>query len=204
MASDVENRIFFGGGGGAGDGNNSASNDGGDGGGIAFVVAKTFIGTGNIKADGANGLNTVGAGNDAPGGGGGGGTIVIKANTLNNQTVSSNGGNGGNQIITGPEAEGCGGGGGGGVIATPPNGAGTCGITSSYIYISGKSGLTTSNALTEFPPNGGTWGAEGEYDVKVSPGFIPYTITCLVDLDGDNIDDRSDDLDIDNDGIYIQ
>ncbi|MFN8258765.1 MAG: Ig-like domain-containing protein [Bacteroidales bacterium] len=201
LQSDIENRIFFGGGGGAGDGNNNASNDGGDGGGIAFIVAKTFIGTGKIKADGANGLNTVAAGNDAPGGGGGGGTIVVKANTLNNQTLSANGGNGGNQFISGNEAEGCGGGGGGGVIATPPNGAGTCGITSSYIYISGRNGLSNSAAVTEFLPNGGTWGADGKYDIKVSAGFIPYTITCLVDLDGDGIDDRSADIDIDNDGI---
>jgi hypothetical protein len=85
LQSNVESRVFFGGGGGAGDGNNDASNDGGDGGGIAFVVAKTFIGTGTVKADGANGLNTVASGNDAPGGGGGGGTIMVKSQKLNSK-----------------------------------------------------------------------------------------------------------------------
>lgn len=201
LATLVESRIFLGGGGGAGDGNNNASADGGDGGGITFVVANTMAGTGNVIATGQNGWNTVPGHNDAPGGGGGGGTIVIKAFSFTGQSLNANGGSGGNQLIGGNEAEGCGGGGGGGVIAVPTGGYGSCGISNSYTYIYGTNGNSSSAAITEFPPNGGTWGAAGQNDVPVSPYFIPYTITCIIDNDGDGVNDPTADLDDDNDGI---
>ncbi|HYF69494.1 MAG TPA: tandem-95 repeat protein, partial [Ohtaekwangia sp.] len=201
LDSQVETRIFFGGGGGAGDGNNNASNDGGDGGGIVYIIAHTINGTGNITAEGQDGYNTTPSHNDAPGGGGGGGTIIVKAFNFTGQTLNANGGAGGNQLIGGNESEGCGGGGGGGYIAVPTGGSGTCGLTNSYTYIYGTNGTSTSASITEFPPNGGTWGATGQNDVPVSPYFIPYTLTCLIDNDGDGVHDPSSDLDDDNDGI---
>ena len=197
----VETRIFFGGGGGAGDGNNNASNDGGDGGGIVYIIAPVLNGTGTISAQGMNGLNTIPAHNDAPGGGGGGGTIIIKSFAFTGQALNANGGSGGNQLITSAESEGCGGGGGGGFIAIPTPATGSCGISNSYTYIYGTNGLSTSSSVTEFPPNGGTWGAIGQNDVPVSPYFIPYTLTCIIDEDVDHVHDPGVDIDDDNDGI---
>ncbi len=197
----VESRIFLGGGGGAGDGNNNASNDGGDGGGIVYVIANTITGTGVIRAQGQNGYNTVPGHNDAPGGGGGGGTIIIKAFAFTGQSLNANGGSGGNQLIGGDESEGCAGGGGGGFIGIPTSGTGSCGVSNSYTYVYGINGTSTSNSATEFPPNGGTLGATGQNDIPVSPYFMPYTLTCIIDGDGEGIDDRSEDLDDDNDGI---
>ncbi|MBT1706116.1 tandem-95 repeat protein, partial [Chryseosolibacter indicus] len=201
LNAEVEKRIFFGGGGGAGDGNNNASNDGGDGGGIVYIIANTINGTGVITAQGQNGFNTLAGHNDAPGGGGGGGSIVVKAINFTGQTLNANGGSGGNQLITGNESEGCGGGGGGGFIAVPTSVAGVCGITNAYTYIYGTNGVSSSSSITEFPPNGGTWGAVGQNDVPVSPYFMAYTLTCLIDDDVDAIDDPSIDIDDDNDGI---
>ena len=200
LMSFVESRIFFGGGGGAGDGNNNASNDGGDGGGIVYVIAHTINGTGNITAAGQNGYNTTPNHNDAPGGGGGGGAIVIKAFGFTGQTLNANGGAGGNQLIGGDESEGCAGGGGGGFIGVPTSGTGTCGLTNTYTYVFGTNGTSSSASVTEFPPNGGTLGATGQNDVPVSPYFIPYTLTCLIDGDNDGAADGAD-LDEDNDGI---
>jgi gliding motility-associated-like protein len=201
LTANVESRIFFGGGGGAGDGNNNASNDGGDGGGIVYIVAPVLNGTGTISAQGMNGLNTIPSHNDAPGGGGGGGTIVIKSFVFTGQALNANGGSGGNHLLTAPESEGCGGGGGGGFIAVPTSGIGSCGISNSYTYIYGTNGLSSSSSVTEFRPNGGTWGAVGQNDVPVSPYFVPYTLTCIIDEDVDNVHDIGIDLDDDNDGI---
>jgi gliding motility-associated-like protein len=201
LTADVESRIFFGGGGGAGDGNNNASNDGGDGGGIVYIVAPVLNGTGTISAQGMNGLNTIPSHNDAPGGGGGGGTIVIKSFVFTGQALNANGGSGGNHLLTSAESEGCGGGGGGGFIAVPTSGIGSCGISNSYTYIYGTNGLSSSSSVTEFRPNGGTWGAVGQNDVPVSPYFVPYTLTCIIDDDVDNVHDIGIDLDDDNDGI---
>ncbi|MEJ1239811.1 Ig-like domain-containing protein, partial [Chryseolinea sp. T2] len=201
LASLVESRVFFGGGGGAGDGNNNASNDGGDGGGIVYVIAYTINGTGSITAAGQNGYNTTPNHNDAPGGGGGGGAIVIKAFGFTGQTLNANGGAGGNQLIGGDESEGCAGGGGGGFIGVPTSGTGTCGLTNTYTYVYGTNGTSSSASVTEFPPNGGTLGASGQNDVPVSPYFIPYTLTCVIDGDGDGVADGTADIDEDNDGI---
>ncbi|MGC3945426.1 MAG: Ig-like domain-containing protein [Chryseolinea sp.] len=201
LSSLVESRIFFGGGGGAGDGNNNASNDGGDGGGIVYVIAYTINGTGSITAAGQNGYNTTPNHNDAPGGGGGGGAIVIKAFGFTGQTLNANGGAGGNQLIGGDESEGCAGGGGGGFIGVPTSGVGTCGLTNTYTYVYGTNGTSSSASVTEFPPNGGTLGASGQNDVPVSPYFIPYTLTCVIDGDNDGVADGTADIDEDNDGI---
>ncbi|HTE33584.1 MAG TPA: hypothetical protein VK666_24550, partial [Chryseolinea sp.] len=201
LNSTVESRIFIGGGGGAGDGNNNASNDGGDGGGIVYIIANTISGTGTITAQGQVGYNTVPSHNDAPGGGGGGGTIIVKAFSFTNQTLNANGGSGGNQLIGGDESEGCAGGGGGGFIGIPTSGVGTCGTTNTYTYVFGINGTSTSASATEFPPNGGTLGATGQNDIPVSPYFIPYTLTCVIDGDGDGINDGSADIDEDDDGI---
>jgi gliding motility-associated-like protein len=201
LNADSERRIYFGGGGGAGDGNNNASNNGGVGGGIVYVVSRTISGTGQIRADGQNGLNTVPGHNDAPGGGGGGGSIVIKSFSFTGQLLSANGGAGGSQLITSNESEGCGGGGGGGFIAIPTSGVGVCGVSNSYNYISGANGISTSGAITEFPLNGGTYGAEGQINIPVSPSFLPYSLTCFVDVDADAVQDPQIDLDDDNDGI---
>ena len=201
LNSAVENRIFFGGGGGSGDGNNNASNDGGDGGGIVYVIANIISGTGTFTAQGQAGYNTVPGHNDAPGGGGGGGTIIIKAFSFTGQTLNANGGSGGNQLIGGDESEGCAGGGGGGFIGIPTSGVGTCGVTNTYTYVYGINGTSTSASATEFPPNGGTLGATGQNDIPVSPYFIPYTLTCVIDGDSDGIADGSADIDEDNDGI---
>nr|MCU0430473.1 Ig-like domain-containing protein [Cytophagaceae bacterium] len=201
LSSVPENRIFFGGGGGAGDGNNNASADGGDGGGIVYIIARSFTGSGSVKAEGQTGFSTVGANNDAPGGGGGGGSIVIKAFTFIGQILSANGGSGGSQLAITNESEGCGGGGGGGFIAVPKYATGTCGTNNSYFYISGVNGISASTSMTEFPPNGGTYGAVGQNDVPITPEFLPYSLTCIIDRDNDGIHDWGIDLDDDNDGI---
>jgi len=151
-------RIFLGGGGGAGDGNNSANTDGARGGGMVIIISyDTIAGTGNILANGNNGLVTPlsSLGGDAPGGGGGGGTIVLNAaGNISDINTYANGGKGGNQNITILEAEGPGGGGGGGYIASS-NG------TFNQQSDAGLNGTTNSASLSEFPPNGATKGADG-------------------------------------------
>ncbi|MGY6741892.1 MAG: COG1361 S-layer family protein, partial [Cecembia sp.] len=156
LASDPEQRIFFGGGGGAGDGNNNAHTDGGHGGGMIYIMTNALSGSGSMISNGQTAANTRPGHNDAPGGGGAGGTIIVKAESIAASLgFQANGGNGGNQLITNNEAEGPGGGGGGGFIARSI-GAGTA------VVGGGTNGITTSTALTEFPTNGATSGATGQ------------------------------------------
>jgi uncharacterized repeat protein (TIGR01451 family) len=150
----VTQRLFFGGGGGAGDGNNDAANQGGAGGGLVFVATPTVSGNGSILASGENAPPTRGGNNDAPGGGGGGGTIVVAAQALSGITATANGGSGGTQLTLVNESEGPGGGGGGGFIAV-------AGGTITTSATGGKSGLSQSTAVTEFPVNGATDGNSG-------------------------------------------
>ncbi|WP_299611098.1 SdrD B-like domain-containing protein, partial [uncultured Aquimarina sp.] len=187
LIANEQNRIFLGGGGGAGDRNNSASQDAANGGGIILLGADTIAGSGNIITNGANALPTVPNHNDAPGGGGGGGSIVLRAASIaNSLTLSANGGNGGNQLITNNESEGPGGGGGAGFVAIS---AGTPTININ----GGSNGVTNSGALTEFPANGATEGANGESVTGISSSAItcsnPGTISGLVynDADGNGV-----------------
>lgn len=167
-------KIFFGGGGGSGDVNDSQTlgGHGGNSGGIILIECKgTISGNGEIIANGANGIDayttsppaTGFAGNDGAGGGGAGGTVLINSlNILTNLNVSASGGDGGNQVLDGGvfyfgsfnEAEGPGGGGGGGYIAHS-NGTVISNING------GINGVTNSNSMTNFPPNGATSGGIG-------------------------------------------
>lgn len=158
----VTQRLFLGGGGGAGDGNNNAANQGGAGGGLVFVATPRLTGTGGIFATGESAPPTRAGNNDAPGGGGGGGTIVVAAQTLSGVTATANGGSGGTQLFLNPESEGPGGGGGGGFIAL----AGGAVTTSA---VGGKSGLSQSGAVTEFPVNGATDGNAGNDKASAAP-----------------------------------
>ncbi|MES1214609.1 MAG: T9SS type A sorting domain-containing protein [Bacteroidota bacterium] len=149
-------RLFMGGGGGSGDGNDNASGFGGNGGGIIYMLSNGDVsGTGSVSANGHNGYDTHDDGNDAAGGGGGGGAIIMLASgTLSGISVSANGGNGGNQAFIDGESEGPGGGGGGGLIQT----------TSSAISkesSGGTNGVTLSNHMTNFLPDGATMGSDG-------------------------------------------
>jgi uncharacterized repeat protein (TIGR01451 family) len=167
LAFSSSARAFFGGGGGAGDGNNNAAGRGGRGGGLVMVVTNAMAGSGQIRANGEAGVNTVPSHNDAPGGGGGGGTIVV-ANGGASGSISyqANGGAGGNQLITNNESEGPGGGGGGGVIAT------TGGIRTAN---GGNNGTSSSAAVTEFTPNGATRGASGQANASApSLSSLPF------------------------------
>ncbi|MEO0853686.1 MAG: GEVED domain-containing protein, partial [Cyanobacteria bacterium J06648_11] len=121
---------------------------------MVYLLANTISGSGSIEANGEDGFSTPANGNDAPGGAGGGGTVVITANSLSGISVNADGGEGGNQNISNREAEGPGGGGGGGYIAI----AGGSIATSAQ---GGANGTTNSPALTEFPANGATAGANG-------------------------------------------
>ncbi|MCK8523832.1 thrombospondin type 3 repeat-containing protein, partial [Aquimarina sp. D1M17] len=183
LIANEQNRIFLGGGGGAGDRNNSASQDAANGGGMILLGATSITGSGNIIANGANALPTVGGHNDAPGGGGGGGSIVLRAASIaNTLTLSANGGDGGDQLITNNESEGPGGGGGAGFVAIS---AGTPTININ----GGSNGTTTSAAVTEFPTNGATSGASGESVTGIANSAVtcanPGTISGLVYNDAD-------------------
>ena len=74
------------------------------------------------------------------------------------------------QLITSAEAEGPGGGGGGGFIAVS-GGAQTAFVNG------GLSGTTDSGALTEFPSNGATYGADGQ--VVSAPNLSQPWLTCV-------------------------
>lgn len=161
----VSERVFLGGGGGAGDSNNGAGGGGGRGGGLVMIVAGSVDGAGSIRADGADGVNTIPGHNDAPGGGGGGGTIVVESRSILGVTFSADGGNGGNQLITDNESEGPGGGGGGGRVAM------NTGVPT-RTTAGGSGGVTTSQSLTEFPANGSTMGASGVEDEVFTLGDI--------------------------------
>ena len=153
-------RIFFGGGGGAGDQNDGRAGAGGNGGGIVFFTTRGKVsGAGNIQANGADGINSIGnnSGNDGAGGAGGGGVVIIDADSaITGITINANGGRGGNQNvgIVGIDAYGPGGGGGGGYIAIS-NGAVVRNANG------GNNGVTSSNGMNEFPPNGATKGGQG-------------------------------------------
>ncbi len=169
-----QDRLFFGGGGGAGDQNNSAGGAGGRGGGIVYFLSYgTVGGAGTITANGANGANTVGGGNDGPGGGGGGGAIWMDVTGLvSGINLTANGGNGGSQFIGNNEAEGPGGGGGGGFISTFNS-------TAAATTNGGTNGTSSSQAVTEFIPNGATQGGAGtpnaphpSYTLQTTPDSI--------------------------------
>jgi len=156
-------RLFFGGGGGAGDGNNNQGASGGAGGGLVFIIADQVTGSGQILANGAQGEDTQGGGNnDAPGGGGAGGTVVVSANTLSSVAIQADGGRGGHQLPIGNENEGPGGGGGGGVIALS-------GGATSTSALGGANGISQSTAVTEFVPNGATFGGNGQPNETTRP-----------------------------------
>jgi len=177
-------KIFFGGGGGSGDVNDQQTlgGHGGNSGGIVFIECKgTISGTGTINANGADGIDayttnpptTSFAGNDGAGGGGAGGTVIINsANPLSNLNVNAQGGNGGNQVLDGGtfyfgslnEAEGPGGGGSGGYISFSSG-------TINASLIGGTNGVTNSNSLTSFPPNGATSGGTGVSSINPQSNF---------------------------------
>ncbi|MDX1972029.1 MAG: choice-of-anchor A family protein [Candidatus Sumerlaeia bacterium] len=174
VANDANSRLFLGGGGGAGEGNDGTQGAGGRGGGLVLLIAPTITGTGSIVSNGAAGGNSTGL--DAAGGGGAGGTIVLEslslANTLN---VTALGGRGGDQVIAVPGlfAQGPGGGGGGGYIQI--NGG-----TPITNVNGGSGGVTNSQSLTEFPPNGATNGASGQV---VSTNFVVPTCSSTPFVD---------------------
>jgi uncharacterized repeat protein (TIGR01451 family) len=163
-------RLFLGGGGGAGDANNSAGSSGARGGGLVFVVAGTVSGSGQIVADGSTATNSTPAHNDAPGGGGAGGSIVVSAVSASGVALLARGGNGGNQLITNDESEGPGGGGGGGYIAAP-------GLLATTVT-GGQNGSTSSNAVTEFTPNGATRGGAGNTATVPALASLPVCATA--------------------------
>jgi gliding motility-associated-like protein len=167
-------KIFFGGGGGSGDVNDAQTigGHGGNSGGIVIVRCYGNVtGTGNINANGEDGEDTYStnppttsfAGNDGAGGGGAGGTVLIEAvGTISGISISVNGGNGGDQVLSAgnfyfgnlTEAEGPGGGAGGGYVnlSNTIPGISTTG---------GTNGVTNSQAMSSFPPNGATSGSAG-------------------------------------------
>lgn len=182
-------RLFFGGGGGAGDSNNSTGGSGGRGGGLLFLTAGTISGAGSLLADGAPGVATTGAGNDAPGGGGGGGTVVAIGNkSFAGVSVSARGGAGGVQTITGNESEGPGGGGGGGVVVARGGN-----ITASAA--AGKAGTSNSGGLSAtFLVNGATDGNAGEMNVGAQipttlqfPACVPIDIAVVESHQGTSV-----------------
>ena len=145
-------RAFFGGGGGAGDSNNSTGTPGGAGGGFLYVVSGGGVSGGTLLANG--GSVSTASGNDGAGGGGGGGSIVVNATGLLSSGLTARGGTGGSQVLNSNEAEGAGGGGGGGYATYT---TGSPGIDVS----GGANGTSSSLAVTEFAPNGGTGGGAG-------------------------------------------
>jgi len=179
-------KIYLGGGGGAGHINESSSTGaaGGNGGGIIHLLNYGSIsGTGSVISNGENGEDVTAsgasfgniAGNDGAGGGGAGGTVLINSpNPITGISIATNGGDGGNQIIIDGgfgdmrEAEGPGGGGGGGYIA----------ISSGAITRTangGMNGVTNSQGLDEFPPNGATAGGTGLPNESISNFFLTTT-----------------------------
>ncbi len=157
-------RLFLGGGGGSGDQDNNRASAGASGGGLAYIMCYGNIsGSGSVIANGGNANSTTtqgGNGIDGAGGGGGGGTIILNAvGTITTLVANANGGNGGNHQVTNPgigfsETEGPGGGGGGGYI-------GVSGGATTKNVNGGANGVTNSNQLSEFLPNGATRGAPG-------------------------------------------
>jgi hypothetical protein len=148
-------RLVLGGGGGAGTSNNSEAGEtdflssGACGGGIVIMRAKSYSGSGLVRANGAN-ANDVNDDEDAyedvtdaAGGGGAGGTIIIVTNeaggtitnTIRAQAFGGDGGNMENWFAHGP-----GGGGGGGFVITNV-------VADSRINVNGgANGLTRSGS----------------------------------------------------------
>ena len=163
-------RLIFGGGGGAGSSNDGYGGSGGSGGGMVNILCYGNVsGSGSIEANGqdgfdagnvpASGFNPV-TGGDAAGGAGAGGTIRIRCiGNISVANLTANGGKGGDQILNAligftNVCQGPGGGGGGGYITTTAT-------TSTRSVLGGLNGVTNSDALTEFPPNGATIGTVG-------------------------------------------
>ncbi len=163
-------KIFIGGGGGAGEGDNGEAGSGGNGGGIIYLSTYGNItGAGQIIANGADGIGSIGTnvpfqlkGKDAGGGAGGGGAVILKTTgTVSlTGTIDANGGIGGNQVLVAgtfasiSEAEGPGGGGGGGYISITSG-------TPTRTANGGMSGVTNCPYVSNFPPNGATAGGVG-------------------------------------------
>lgn len=121
--SNIANKIFSGGGGGTGQVNTQTVANGGNGGGIIILNAAIIKGgTGNISADGSDGLGcvnngTFGSCHDGMGGGGGGGTVLVNVSTIiGTVSVLVRGGKGADEAGSAIYANvGPGGGGGAGV-----------------------------------------------------------------------------------------
>jgi len=183
-------KMFFGGGGGAGDQNNSNGGPGGRGGGIVYVLSYGNItGNGTITASGQNGTTSLPtplsansySGKDGAGGAGGGGAIIINTTgTASGFSCTANGGQGGNQtFVHGSlhftninDAYGPGGGGGGGYIAVS-NG------TPTRTANGGNNGVSNSDGMTEFPPNGATRGTAGTNNATVDDYSFALTNTTV-------------------------
>ncbi len=189
-------RIFMGGGGGGGEQDNNQGGAGGAGGGIIYFTSYgniTGSGSDSINADGGHGGDSYAAppmtsysGKDGSGGAGGGGSIILRASAVSGLILTSQGGRGGNQILTRGslyfgamnEAEGPGGGGGGGYIA----------VSSGAVVQKadgGFGGITNSDALTEFLPNGATKGDAGLIN-QIIPGIDSISASNLTICSGDS------------------
>lgn len=188
-------RIFMGGGGGGGEQDNNQGGAGGNGGGIIYFTSYgTITGTGNdsILADGNSGGDaytnpplTSYSGKDAAGGGGGGGTILLNTFNTTGLVLTARGGRGGDQLLTSGalyfgeknEAEGPGGGGGGGYIALSVGNV-------TQVADGGRNGITNSDGMTEFPPNGATKGGAGLVNQSlpiIDTLFVLNDTICLGD-----------------------
>ena len=166
----AQGRLIFGGGGGAGSSNDGYGGSGGSGGGMVNILCYGNVsGSGSIEANGQDGFNAGDVpatgfnpvtGGDAAGGAGAGGTIRIRCSgNISVANLNANGGKGGDQILDAlvgftNVCQGPGGGGGGGYITTTAT-------TSTRSVLGGMNGVTNSDALTEFPPNGATIGTVG-------------------------------------------
>lgn len=174
-------KAYLGGGGGAGSHDNDHTQPGGNGGGLVIILSNgKVIGTGTIRANGANGTNDLPGTNnsaDAPSGAGGGGSVILKATfgVGGGIKITTNGGIGGSQVFPYEEAEGAAGGGGGGYVAQfNADPASVVAITSA----GGATGITTTKQTeisVKFPPNGATLGAEGS---NASFPIQPATPIC--------------------------
>ncbi|MGB3947028.1 MAG: gliding motility-associated C-terminal domain-containing protein [Bacteroidia bacterium] len=191
-------RIFMGGGGGGGEQDNNQGGAGGNGGGIIHITSYGAItGTGNdsILADGNNGGDsyvspplTSYSGKDGAGGGGAGGTIIIHSYNTAGLVLSAQGARGGDQRLTSGslyfgeknEAEGPGGGGGGGYIALSAG-------NPIQLVNGGRNGVTNSDGMTEFPPNGATKGGAGLSNQSL-PIVDSLYVNAITICAGDSVD----------------
>ncbi|HEX5747397.1 MAG TPA: collagen-like protein [Archangium sp.] len=143
QAHQVRRPVVFAG----GAGSRITATSGGQGGGALVIAAGGNVlvtSTGNINANGTNGVNPPSNTNTVGPGGGAGGVIVIAAKgTLTvNGNIRARGGNGGNGITSGGPGEGGGGGGGGGIIhlisMTTPN------VTTGALQVQNGTGGTSA------------------------------------------------------------